>query len=933
METRVLKFTIMRLYQLIFSCLISSFMYSQPCRFWPIFDSITRTAAIPFGNVVTFNHSNPANLSGPFAYSVINPSNWFTPDPNIATTSPPNSTAHNVNDLGVFSIFPVVNGETGTISFNSITTTGFFLHVIQPASKIEFDHSFTLISQDGDLIVGSSMGLTNNVLDASNVTPTTSPDDANATIFFDVGINQINYFLSTNNIGIDGFSLAFTFPDNCIDIINTYTPVLAFEPCTNKITVEDASTFNTSDTVLLIQMKGVVIDSSNTSNFGTITDYKNSGNYEFNYVKNKSGNIIELKNALTRQYDIPNGKVQLVRVPYFQNINITSTLTCLPWDGNKGGVLVLNVQDTVTLNAGIDVSGKGFKGGIAVQNTTMPEQCDIDSFYITNNFGGDGSAKGEGIFLNIRMVSGRGKAANGGGGGNAINSGGAGGGNCGKGGEGGKEWIGCNNNFINGGIGGLSLNYNNILNRIYLGGGGGAGHAENFKLGDGGNGGGIVIINTNYLKSNSKTIRSDGKTPVHIIGEQDDGRAGGGGGGTILINYGNLLDSASTSSKGGNGDNCIAIPDWFHGPGGGGGGGIIWINKPVNDPLLSTTTSGGIPGTNLNIGNNPWGATAGQNGSILFNLTIPVANIPFVPGAISSLLTISICQGQNYAGYTTSGTYIDTLISVYGCDSIRTLILTVKPGSYSSIAQTICSGQTYSGYNVSGTYIDTLLATNGCDSIRTLILTVNPKSYSAVGQTICSGQTYSGYSTSGNYIDTLVAANGCDSIRTLQLAVLPRPSPDLGADKNLCSGDSLILYPGQFDSYLWQDGTTQNHVTVKQPGLYSVVVTNNCGTAKDEIIIKEKICDIYFPSSFTPNHDGKNDLFKILGAYNLSDYHLTIYNRWGQRVFETADYLKGWNGIVNGQLQETATFVWYCEFNKSGNPNKTKMKGTVTLIR
>jgi hypothetical protein len=78
-------------------------------------------------------------------------------------------------------------------------------------------------------------------------------------------------------------------------IINSYTPVLALDPCDNKITVESASAFNTGDTVLMIQMKGAVIDSTNTATFGTITNYKNAGNYEFNYVKSKAGNIIELK--------------------------------------------------------------------------------------------------------------------------------------------------------------------------------------------------------------------------------------------------------------------------------------------------------------------------------------------------------------------------------------------------------------------------------------------------------------------------------------------------------------------------------------------------------------------------------------------------------------------------------------------------------------
>ena len=145
--------------------------------------------------------------------------------------------------------------------------------------------------------------------------------------------------------------------------INDYTPVLSFNACENKMLVEDVSDFYVGDTVLIIQMKGALIDSSNTPAFGTITDYRNCGNFEFNYIKIISGNTVELKNNLTRQYDIPYGKVQLIRVPTYSNLITADPLTCIPWNGSSGGVLVFIVNDTLTLNANIDVSVKGFRGG------------------------------------------------------------------------------------------------------------------------------------------------------------------------------------------------------------------------------------------------------------------------------------------------------------------------------------------------------------------------------------------------------------------------------------------------------------------------------------------------------------------------------------------------------------------------------------------
>src|SRR5204863_6996859 len=62
---------------------------------------------------------------------------------------------------------------------------------------------------------------------------------------------------------------------NCTTVVvNSYTSIVSLNSCENKFTVEDASSFNPGDTVLIIQMKGAVIDSTNTTNFGTITDYK-----------------------------------------------------------------------------------------------------------------------------------------------------------------------------------------------------------------------------------------------------------------------------------------------------------------------------------------------------------------------------------------------------------------------------------------------------------------------------------------------------------------------------------------------------------------------------------------------------------------------------------------------------------------------------------
>lgn len=365
-------------------------------------------------------------------------------------------------------------------------------------------------------------------------------------------------------------------------------------------------------------------------------------------------------------------------------------------------------------------------------------------------------------------------------------------------------------------------------------------------------------------------------------------------------------------------------------------GGSIQL---IADTLLTATYQWIGPNGFSSNQQNPFisNATAQNAGKYLVTVTLPGCSsqtdsvFVAIGGEVLSTVNKTICDGTSYDGYTTPGTYIDTLITILGCDSIRTLNLTVKPRSFLTISQTICEGKSFLGYTKTGTYNNTFIAANGCDSIRTLILTVLPRSFSTIRQTICIGQSFLGYRATGTYRDTLVAANGCDSVRTLQLTVDTQPIPNLGPNKELCNGDSLILFPGNYATYLWQDNSTNNNFTVKQPGLYDVTVTNACGSATDEVSFTFVECVILFPNAFTPNGDGKNDYFKILNAFGLKEFSLTIYNRWGQVVFSSTDYNVGWNGEIKGLPQNPDTFVYFCKYKKDEKQFTTK--GSFILIK
>ena len=92
--------------------------------------------------------------------------------------------------------------------------------------------------------------------------------------------------------------------------------------------------------------------------------------------------------------------------------------------------------------------------------------------------------------------------------------------------------------------------------------------------------------------------------------------------------------------------------------------------------------------------------------------------------------------------------------------------------------------------------------------------------------------------------------------------------------------------------------------------------------------------DIHIPNAFTPNGDGVNDYFLPIG-YNITEFHMQIFNRWGQLVYETDDFEKGWNGEAKGVPGEIGAYVYYVVWQGKldGVFDSGTLKGNVTLIR
>jgi gliding motility-associated-like protein len=161
----------------------------------------------------------------------------------------------------------------------------------------------------------------------------------------------------------------------------------------------------------------------------------------------------------------------------------------------------------------------------------------------------------------------------------------------------------------------------------------------------------------------------------------------------------------------------------------------------------------------------------------------------------------------------------------------------------------------------------------------------------------------------------------------------------LGKDTLLCYDDSLVLEPQLNNvNYLWQDGSTANRYVVKQPGNYSVQISNaeGCSVTKNIVVNFQQCaaCQLYLPTAFTPNGDGLNDVFRVKTiCARVDDFHLIIYNRWGQPVFESSNIDKGWDGAYHSNPMPTGTYVYVIRYKKYGAAAMQQQTGLVTLLR
>jgi trimeric autotransporter adhesin len=88
---------------------------------------------------------------------------------------------------------------------------------------------------------------------------------------------------------------------------------------------------------------------------------------------------------------------------------------------------------------------------------------------------------------------------------------------------------------------------------------------------------------------------------------------------------------------------------------------------------------------------------------------------------------------------------------------------------------------------------------------------------------------------------------------------------------------------------------------------------------------------VFIPNSFTPNGDGLNDMLRVYG-YKIKELKLMVFNQWGEKLFETSDQTRGWDGTFRGKTQPSGVYMYVCRMVLTDGSVLDK-KGAINLIR
>jgi gliding motility-associated-like protein len=189
--------------------------------------------------------------------------------------------------------------------------------------------------------------------------------------------------------------------------------------------------------------------------------------------------------------------------------------------------------------------------------------------------------------------------------------------------------------------------------------------------------------------------------------------------------------------------------------------------------------------------------------------------------------------------------------------------------------------------------------------------------------------------------DSIQGCNCPDSISTDSVTVSVYDIPmSVCCPANITNGQSIVLNATPSYRYIWVpnaglDCDTSQSILASPltTTIYTITETDSEGcmaSASVEVTVDYPY-NIFIPNAFSPNGDGQNDILLVKGS-NVATFNMIIYDRWGNKVFESSNINTGWDGTYNGKPQEAGTYVYYASGEYTDKTAFSK-KGNIALVR
>ncbi|MBL7683825.1 MAG: gliding motility-associated C-terminal domain-containing protein [Flavipsychrobacter sp.] len=205
------------------------------------------------------------------------------------------------------------------------------------------------------------------------------------------------------------------------------------------------------------------------------------------------------------------------------------------------------------------------------------------------------------------------------------------------------------------------------------------------------------------------------------------------------------------------------------------------------------------------------------------------------------------------------------------------------------------------------------------------------------------------WKTAGNKTAVLTThVEGCIN-KPYSKSIFVHPLPDAAINiigTKVCTGEQVSLQTAESNgsTYFWypkelfynNEGSIVNTLTgLNNNTIVSVIVNSkqNCKNTDTVELKPEVCCRFMLPDAFSPNGDGKNDMFGVLTFMSVTEYKMIITNRWGQVVFRSNDVKEKWNGMFNNVPSDIGTYGYYLVYKCMGESVNNRVRGTLQLIR